>query len=92
MKYPLSIYFEYDYDSNLYMLSKDADAGLWKVIVHCGDGKKYFPSIDKFVAYPGCAAHKSEAAWFVEYYKPEIIEIQRFDEKPLIVKHPDKSE
>ncbi len=89
MKRPIDVSFEHDYDSNLYMLSKDPDARNWKVIVHCRDGQKYVPSIEKFVAYPGCATHEGEAAWLVEYFNPEKIEIQRPSLETVIVRHPD---
>ncbi len=89
MKYPIDVSFEHDYDSNLYMLSKDSGARNWKVVVHCRDGQKYFPSIEKFVAYPGCATHEDEAAWLVEYFNPEKIEIQRLTLKTVSIRHPD---
>ena len=85
----MDVSFDYDYDSNLYMLTKDPDAENWKVIVHCRDGKKHVPSIEKFFAYPGCATHEGEAAWLIEYYKPEKIEIQLPSLKTEIIKHPD---
>ncbi len=90
MKRPIDISFEHDYDSNLYMLSKDLDAKNWKVIVHCRDGQKYDPSIEKFIAYPGCATHEGEIAWLVEYFNPEKIEIQRPSLETVIVRHPDE--
>lgn len=89
MKRSLDVSFEHDYDSNLYMLSKDPDARNWTVIVHCRDGKKYASSIEKFVPYPGCATHENESAWYVEYFEPEKIEIQRAGLATVFLKHPD---
>ncbi len=89
MKHPMGISFEHDYDANLYMLSKRPDAKNWRVIVHCRDGQKHVPSIEKFTAYPGSATHEGEAAWLVEYFNPEKIEIQRPRRKTVIVRHPD---
>lgn len=88
-KRPIDISFKHDYDSNLYMLSKDPDAKNWTVIVHCRDGKKYVSSIEKFVAYPGCKTHEGEYAWYVDYFKPEKIEIRRTGLETVIVRHPD---
>jgi len=85
----MDISFDYDYDSDLYMLSNDPEVENWKVIVHCRDGEKYVPSIEKFFAYPGCATHEGEAAWLIEYYKPVKIEIQRPGLETEIIKHPD---
>lgn len=85
----VDVSFAHDYDSDLYMLSGDPDARKWTVIVHCKDGKKHASSIEKFTAYPGCATHEGEAAWPVDYFKPEKIEIQRPGLKTVILKHPD---
>ena len=90
MKRQIDVSFDYDYDSNLYMLSKDHNAKYWKVIVHCGNGQKHLPSLEKFVAYPGCAPHEGEVAWLVDYFKPEKIEIQRPGLRTVIVRHPDQ--
>lgn len=92
MKRLIDVSFEYDYDSDLYMFSKDPDAEKWKVIVHCRDGQKHVPSIEKFFAYPGCETHEGEAAWLVDYCNPEKIEIQRPGLKAVIVRHPDQPE
>ena len=89
MKRPIDVSFEHDYDSDLYMLSKDPDAMNWKVLVHCKDGKMYVSSIEKFVAYPGCSTHEGEAAWLVEYFNPEKIEIQRLGLETVSIRHPD---
>ena len=85
----IDVLFAHDYDSDLYMLSGDPDAKNWQVIVHCKDGKKHVSSIEKFVAYPGCTTHEGEAAWLVEYFKPDKIEIQRPGHKTMTIKHPD---
>jgi hypothetical protein len=90
MKNAVDVSFAHDYDSDLYMLSKDRDAKTWKVIVHCEDGKQHVSSIEKFFAYPGCETHEGEAAWCVDYFDPLKIEIQRPGLKPVIIKHPDK--
>lgn len=91
MKRRIDVSFHHDYDSDLYMLSKDPDAKNWKVIVHCKDGKQYVPTVGTFTPYPGCETHEGEAAWLVDYYKPEIIEIQRPGLEIVTIKHPDKS-
>jgi hypothetical protein len=91
MKRSLDVSFEHDYDSNLYMLSKDPDANNWTVIVHCKDGRKNVSSIEKFVPYPGCAIHENESAWYVEYFGPEKIEIQRSGRDSVYIKHPDRT-
>ena len=80
--------FSHDYDSDLYMFSKDSDAKNWKVIVHCEDGKEHMPSVEKFIPYPGCDAHEGETAWMVDYYLPETIEIQKPGSKVVIIKYP----
>ncbi len=85
----INVSFEHDYDSDLYMFSKDPKAKNWNVTVHCKDGKKYVPSISKFYAYPGCKTHEGEASWMVDYYKAEKIEIERPGKKTVILKHPD---
>ena len=85
----INVSFEYDYDSNLYMLSKESGAENWTVIVHCGDGTKHLPKIEKFVAYPGCKTHEGEPAWLVDYFKPKKIEIQRPGLSGVMVRHPD---
>lgn len=92
MKHSLDFMFDYDFDSNLYMLSKDPEAKNWKVIVHGKDGKKYVPSIEKFFAYPECPPHEGEAAWLVEYYSPTRIEIQQPGLETVSFKHPNGSE
>ncbi len=89
MIHQIDVSFAHDYDSDLYMLSGDPNAKNWTVIVHCKDGKKYVSQFEKFVAYPGCATHEGEAAWLVEYFKPEKIEIQRPGLKTAIISHPD---
>lgn len=91
MKRHKDISFDYDFDSSLYMLSKDPDAASWKVIVHCKGGEKHFPQIEKFFPYPGCENHEGEAAWLVDYFKPEKIEIQRPKLKAVIFRYPDGS-
>ncbi|MBU1564716.1 MAG: hypothetical protein KJ630_03695 [Proteobacteria bacterium] len=88
MKRLIDVAFEHDYDSNLFMLSKDPSAKNWKVIVHCRDGQKYVRSIEKFFAYPGCATHDGEAAWLVECFNPEKVEIQRPGLEAVIIRHP----
>lgn len=90
MIFRLNVSFAHDYDSDLYMLSKDPEAKNWKVIVHCKEGKQYAPPMEKFTAYPGCDTHEGEAAWLVDYYKPETIEVRRPGKKAVIVKHPDR--
>ena len=92
MNRPKNISFDYDYDSNLYMLSKDLGAKNWKVIVHCADGKKHVPPIEKFYAYPGCSTHEGEAAWSIEFYKAINIEIKRPGMETVIFRHPDSDE
>ncbi len=67
MKHSKEFLFDYDFDSDLYMFSKDHDAKNWKIIVHCKGGQKHVPSIEKFAAYPGCATHEGEAAWSVGF-------------------------
>ncbi len=89
IKRPIDVSFDYDYDSDLYMFSKDPDAKNWKVIVHCNNGQKKVPSIEKFVPYPGCKTHEGEAAWLVEYFNSDKIEIQRPSMKTVTIKHPD---
>ena len=86
----LDVIFAHDYDSDLYMLSKEPGAMNWTVTVHCKNGKKHLSSVEKFVAYPGCAAHKGEAAWLIEYFEPEKIEIQRPGQKTVSIRHPDR--
>ena len=88
MKLSINVSFEHDYDSTLYMLSRDPDAKNWKVIVHCKSGKKHVSSIEKFVPYPGCATHEGDVAWLVEYFNPEKIEIQMSDMKIVTIRYP----
>ncbi len=85
----LQISFDYDFDSDLYILSKDPDAKSWTVIVHCGDGKSHMPPLEKFVPYPGTEVHEGEAAWLVDYFRAEKVEIQRPGQKSEFVSHPD---
>ena len=85
----LQISFDYDYDSNLYMLSKAPGAKNWTVIVHCQDGRSHIPSLRKFTPYPGCETHEGEPAWFVDYFRAEKVEIQRPGLKSVFVSHPD---
>ena len=89
MKHQLDVTFAHDYDSSLYMLSNDPGAKNWKVIVHCKDGQKHVPSIERFVAYPGCDTHEGKTAWLIEYYEPEKIEIRRPSRTNVVIKHPD---
>ena len=89
MKHHLDVTFAHDYDSNLHMLSNNCDAKNWKVIVHCKDGQKHVPLIEKFIAYPGCATHEGKTAWLIEYFKPEKIEILRPSREAVVIKHPD---
>ncbi len=91
IKCSIDVSFEHDYDSDLYMLSKDPDARNWEVLVHCKDGEIHVSSIGKFVAYPGCATHEGEAAWLVEYFNPEKIEIQRPGLETVNIRHPDRA-
>lgn len=83
------IQFDYDFDSNLYMLSKDPDAINWEVTLYLGDNRKerLFPK--KFSPYPGCEEHQGEAAWLVEGYRPKKIEILRPGMEPVFIEHPD---
>lgn len=91
MKFLLGIEFAHDYDSDLYMISGDANANQWKVTVCCENGKEYYPSVSKFYAYPGCETHEGKAAWLVEYYRPKEIKIQIKNQETVIIKHPDAS-
>lgn len=88
MKLSINISFEHDNDSNLYMISSDPDGNSWKVIVHCRDGRKYSPSVEKFFAYPGCKTHEGSATWMVDYFSPEKIEIQLPNNMKVIIEHP----
>ena len=92
MRRLIDVSFDYDYDSDLYMLSKDPDAENWKVIVHCRDGQKHILSLEKFCAYPGCATREGEAAWSIDYFKSEKIEIQRSGLGAVFVRHPGQPE
>ena len=85
----LDVSFDYDYDSDLYMLSKGLKAKNWMVIVHCKDGRSHTPSLEKFTPYPGCDPHEGAAAWLVDYYGAEKVEIKRPFRKPVFVTHPD---
>lgn len=82
--------FAHDFDSDLYLLSKDPGAKSWKVIVHGKDGRKHSRSLEKFSPYPGCATHDGEAAWLVECFQPEKIEIQVPGQQAIFIKHPDR--
>lgn len=86
----IEVSFEHDYDSNLYMISKNPEAHDWEVIVHCRDGRKHVSPVEKFTAYPGCAEHLGEAAWYMEYFQPDKIEIRRPGKKGAFIKHPDR--
>ena len=92
MKHPIEISFEHDSDSNLYLLSADPGANQWEVIVHCRDGKTHQPKIEKFYAYPGRARHEGEAAWLVDYLRPEKIEVRRPGHGTVMLRHPDLPE
>ncbi|MCP4425391.1 MAG: hypothetical protein GY803_12925 [Chloroflexi bacterium] len=85
----LDVSFHYDYDSDLYMLSKDPRAKNWTVIVHCKDGRSHTPALVKFTPYPGCETHEGEAAWLVDYYGAEKVEIKRPLRKSVFATHPD---
>ena len=85
----LDVSFAHDYDSDLYMLSKDPEAENWTVSVHSRDGAEHPSRLEKFVAYPGCDTHEGKAAWLVEYFEPEKIEIRRPGLRAVMVRHPD---
>lgn len=89
MKKTLNIEFAHDSDSDLYMISSESNADQWRVTVYCGNGKEYNPMITKFTAYPGCETHEGKAAWLVDYYKPEKIEIKLPSSEIVIIRHPD---
>ena len=84
----LEVTFDYDFDSSLYMLTKDPDARNWTVVVHCKNGDSHVTSPDKFSEYPGCETHESKIAWYVDYYEAEKVEIQRSGEHPVFIRHP----
>ena len=87
MNNQIDVSFDWDFDSDLYMLSKAPDAKNWKVIVHLKNGNVDVPSIETFSPYPGCPTHEGEAAWFVSFHA-ERVEIQRPSLEPVIVRHP----
>jgi hypothetical protein len=86
----IDVSFQHDYDSSLYMISRDPDAKNWTVMVHCQDGKIHTPAIERFIAYPGCETHEGATAWPVEYFRPKTIEIRRPDQKTVTIPHPDR--
>ena len=90
MKHKIEVSFQHDYDSDLYMLSKDPDAKNWKVIIHCRKGQQHDSTMVKFFAYPGCATHEGEAAWLIDYFNPLKIEIQRPGLGTVTIRHPDR--
>ena len=89
MSTPPDISFAHDYDLCLYMLSPDPEARNWTVIVRCGDGKTYRPAIGRFVPCAGCSEREGEAAWSIEYYQAEKIEILRPGCEPVYIEHPE---
>lgn len=89
MTNPINILFRHDYDSDLYMLSKDFDAKDWKVIIHCIDGEKHIVQPDEFLPYPGTTEVRGEISWCIERFGAQKIEIQRPGLEPLIIAHPD---
>lgn len=90
MSTPPNISFAHDYDLSLHMLSADPEARNWTVIVHCEGGNPHTSAMEKFVPCSGCGRRDGEAAWIIEYYKAEKIEIQRPGCEPVFIKHPEK--
>jgi hypothetical protein len=90
MRRPRNLTFEHDFDSNLYMISADPGARSWKVLVWCKGGRWHVPELEQFVPYPGCAAHEGEAAWNIEFFQPERIEIQMPGMAAVSFEHPDR--
>lgn len=84
----IKVIFQHDFDSDLYMLTKEPSAANWQVIVHCSDGRKHTPAIENFSAYPGCETHENKVAWPVDYFLAEKIEIRRPGRKTVILRHP----
>ena len=86
----IDVSFEYNYDCDLHMLSKDPGAKSWKVIVHCKDGEKHVELPCKFLPYPGCSINEGEVAWPIDYFgHAEKIKIQRPGLEDVIIRHPD---
>jgi hypothetical protein len=87
----IDISFDYDFDSNLYLLARNPEADTWTIIVDCEGGARYQPQIETFSAYPGCATHEGETAWLVDYFKAEKVHINRPGQETEVVLHPDSA-
>lgn len=87
----LEISFDYDSDSNLYMLSRRVDARTWNVTIVCRDGERHIARAERFFPYPGTNPHENEPAWSLEYYQPESIEITRPGMAIVSIPHPERS-
>ena len=87
----IDVTFDYDFDSDLYMVAGDPDAGNWTVIVHCKNGKTHITSPEHFAEYPGCETHEGEIAWYVDHFGAEKVEVQRSGQESVFVRHPNMS-